>query len=145
VISDEDELLAEALGELGGRAGGRAGTQYAARKLRKNVLELELSVTSGPAATAKGVEEVVRHEGRLVRAERGHDNSTTEVVGIVGAGFGNLNPAVVTVTVGPSGDGSLLTVRGAAKEGLIKQRAGEAAARRIADALTGRLDAVLKT
>jgi hypothetical protein len=44
-------------------------------------------------------------------------------------------PAVVTVTVCPSEYGSRLVVRGAAKESLIKQRAGEAAAKRIADAL----------
>ena len=58
-----------------------------------------------------------------------------EVIGLIAVGFGNLNPAVVTVTIRPSGSGSRLVVRGAAKESLIKQRAGEAAAKRIANAL----------
>jgi len=58
------------------------------------------------------------------------------VVGVVGAGVGNLNPAVVTVTISASPEGSRLVIRGAAKEGLIKQRAGEKAAKRVAAAMT---------
>jgi hypothetical protein len=41
----------------------------------------------------------------------------------------------VTVTIRAADQGSPLAVRGAAKEGLIKQHAGEAAARRVAEAL----------
>ena len=55
---------------------------------------------------------------------------------MVGAGVGNLNPAVVTVTISASAEGSRLVIRGAAKEGLIKQRAGEKAAKRVAAAMT---------
>ena len=47
-----------------------------------------------------------------------------------------MNPAVVTVTIFQADNGSRLLIRGAAKEGLIKQRAGEVAARRVAAALT---------
>jgi hypothetical protein len=54
---------------------------------------------------------------------------------VVGAGCLSMNPALVTVRVGP--DGQIL-VRGVAKEGLIKQRAGQAAAERVA----GKLDDV---
>jgi hypothetical protein len=50
-------------------------------------------------------------------------------------GVGILNPAVVSVAIRAADDGSSkLVVRGAAKEGLIRQRAGEAAARRVAEA-----------
>jgi hypothetical protein len=45
----------------------------------------------------------------------------------------NLNPAVVTVTItSASGGGTSVHIRGAAKEGLIKQRAGQKAAERLA-------------
>jgi hypothetical protein len=46
-----------------------------------------------------------------------------------------LNPAVVTVTIQASEWGSRLVIRGAAKEGLIKQRAGAKAAKRVAAAI----------
>jgi hypothetical protein len=41
----------------------------------------------------------------------------------------------VTVTISASPEGSRLVIRGAAKEGLIKQRAGEKAAKRVAAAI----------
>jgi len=56
---------------------------------------------------------------------------------IVGSGFLNLNPALVRVQVEPiAEDCTRISVHGVAKEGLIKQRAGEKAARRIVDLLT---------
>jgi hypothetical protein len=53
----------------------------------------------------------------------------------VGSGYANLNPAVVTVTIHASEWGSRLVIRGAAKEGLIKQRAGAKAAKQVAAAM----------
>jgi hypothetical protein len=58
------------------------------------------------------------------------------VRGIVGAGTMNLGPAVITVTMpAASAGGTTVRVRGAAKEGLIKQHAGHKAAERLAAAL----------
>jgi len=58
------------------------------------------------------------------------------VRGIVGAGIWNLNPAVVTVTISAADNGGTTAhIRGAAKEGLIKQRAGQTAAERLASML----------
>jgi hypothetical protein len=49
----------------------------------------------------------------------------------------NLNPAVVTVRMSSAADGgTIVHIRGAAKEGLIKQHAGEKAAKRL-EALLG--------
>jgi hypothetical protein len=126
---NEDDLLAQALGSLGGR---RAG-EYS-RKMRKNVHEIELIVTMPPEAAAQRARQVLSEQGRLVDVSDA-DQSATTVVGILGAGIANLNPTVVTVTIRPGEWGSTLLIRGAAKEGLIKQRAGEAAAKRVADAL----------
>ena len=55
---------------------------------------------------------------------------------IVGSGVMRLNPAVVTVWIAErAGGGSRVRVRGIAKEGLIKQRGGEQAAREVATAI----------
>lgn len=140
---DEDELLAKALGAVGargggifgGRAGARggwAGAELAARRLRKNVLELELVVSLTPEQAAGLARDVLADQGSLVRAGQPGEDSAIEVVGIVGAGLWNLNPAVVTITIRSAATGSQIVVRGAAKEGLIKQRSGESAARRVA-------------
>jgi hypothetical protein len=62
--------------------------------------------------------------------------SVPTLAAVIGSGFMNMNPAVVTVEVVPTSDDlSKVSIRGVAKEGLIKQRAGEKAARRIGDLL----------
>jgi hypothetical protein len=121
---DEDELLAGALGVA------------ASRHLRKSVLEIGLALAIPPAAAAERTRHVLGELGRELDVRDEAETADSQVVGIVAAGVGNLNPAVVSVTIRAADDGgSKLVVRGAAKEGLIRQRAGEAAARRVAEAL----------
>jgi hypothetical protein len=121
---DEDQILAEALG---------AGT---ARRLKKNVLEVEVVLAIPPPAAAERARQVLEELGSELDSRDEEETADSQVVGLVPAGAGGLNPAVVTVTIrGADGGGSTLVVRGAAKEGLIKQRAGEAAAKRVATAL----------
>jgi hypothetical protein len=119
----EDELLA---GALGVAVSGR---------LKKSVLEIDLTLAMPPAAAAERARQVLGELGRELDVRDDGETADTQVVGIVGAGAGNLNPAVVTVTIRAAGQGSKLVVRGAAKEGLIKQHAGGKAARRVAAAL----------
>ena len=134
---DEDELLVRAVGDVGGliNAGGRRGAERSARKLRKDVFEVELVVSMSLQAAAERARKVISQQGSVVDLEGTSEDPGTQVVGIVGSGAANLNPAVVTVTIRASSEGSRLVIRGAAKEGLIKQRAGEKAAKRIATAL----------
>jgi hypothetical protein len=55
---------------------------------------------------------------------------------MVGSGSMNLNPTVVTVTLTEAGPSTIAAqIRGVAKEGLIKQRAGRKAAERVAGLL----------
>ena len=99
------------------------------------MLELDLDVSMTPDAAAKRAEEVLAHEGAFIRTEPGGQDAPVEVIGLIAVGFGNLNPAVVTVTIRPSevlARGWWSAVR---PESLIKQRAGEAAAERIANSL----------
>jgi hypothetical protein len=134
--SDEDDLLTGALGAVSSLVGAREAVQASARRLKKNVLEVECRLEMPPRAAADRVRHVLGELGRVLDLEGAGQNDDSQVVGLLRAGFFNLNPAVVTVTIRAADNGSRLVVRGAAKEGLIKQRAGEAAAERVAQALT---------
>ncbi len=128
----EDELLALAVGGAYGRGGERG-----ARLLKKkNVLEIPLDLPQPPdQVRARALDAIGKtaHDFKMPRAAE----DEVHVIGIIGSGALNMNPTVVLVRITPAPGGSKVTVRGAAKEGLLfKQRAGEKAARRIADALT---------
>ena len=127
---DEDELLVGAVGDVGAIGGprGRRGAQRGARLLRKDVFEVELALSVPPRTAADRAREAIGERGEVLDLEGSGGDPDAQVVGIVGSGIGNLNPAVVTVTIRASAHGSQLVIRGAAKEGLIRQRAGEKAA-----------------
>jgi hypothetical protein len=63
-----------------------------------------------------------------------------EVKATVKAGVLDMNPAVVSVYVTRASEGTNVTVRGTAKEGLIKQNTSEEAVKRIAAAIKEYLD-----
>ena len=121
---NEDELLERALGRLG--PGGVKG----ARRIRKSVKEISLTVPMPPKQAVARTREIIGDLGSVASQDRGAAGSL-QVVGVVGAGAPDANPAVVTVTISRSGEGSSVVVRGAAKEHLIK-RAGPDAAKRVA-------------
>ena len=134
---DEDELLAYGLGSLGARMGRPAGrgAVKSMRFLRKQALELDLLVRMSPDAAAARARQVISEQGEIVHIEDAGDGPGRRVIGLVGSGAANLNPTVVTVTIQPAPEGSRLVIRGAAMEGLIKQRSGAKAAKRLAAAL----------
>ncbi len=56
--------------------------------------------------------------------------------GVVGAGAMNLKPTVITVTMtAVTDDSTTVHIRGATKEGLIRQRASDKAAKRLGSLL----------
>lgn len=154
MVDDEDEILAAELGKLGARGGslgatvggalgtasepeastrgGAWGAAFAGRRLRKNVHELEMTLAAPSDEVFVQVVSLVGSMGRVV-AQAGPADGKAIVRGIVGAGIADLNPAVVTVTMMSASDRSTsVQIRGAAKEGLIKQRAGQKAAEHLA-------------
>ncbi|MFI1358086.1 hypothetical protein ACH4TV_31555 [Streptomyces sp. NPDC020898] len=134
----EDELLVDELAALARMAGASERiVRLVARMLRKNVHEVDLIVPLPPEETLRHVVRVLEQAGRGIEptvAEGTADRST--VRGLVSAGIGGLNSVVVTALVSMSGETETdVRLRAAALEGLIRQRAGERTAERLAMAL----------
>jgi hypothetical protein len=135
---DEDELLAGTPGALGAQVAGpatRHRVERVARRLAKNVMELEAEVNLQPSAAMAHVQQIPAEQGRFLGTEDAGPGGAARCVGVIWSGIANLNPAIITVTIRPDGDRTVLLTLAAAKGGLIKQRAGEKAARQIAAAL----------
>jgi hypothetical protein len=138
VSREEDEILVERLGRLGGRGGfrgGRLGARLAARLLPVDVHEVELSLPLPPDDALAHARATLAALGRPVD-ETALADDRHELRAVVGAGALDANPAVVTlVLVATSRAETAVHVRGAAKEGLVRQHAGREAALRVAAAL----------
>ncbi|MFF4317933.1 hypothetical protein [Streptomyces sp. NPDC001568] len=130
MVNDEDRILADALGAagaMGGGSGGRFGAGLAARYLRKDVHETTLSLGLPLDRAARHAGATLARVGRLLDTtpDPGGPGAGSVLRALVGGGFAGMNPVVVTVTLTPAGpDTTTVAVRGAAKEGLIKQHAG---------------------
>ncbi|MCX4586090.1 hypothetical protein [Streptomyces sp. NBC_01481] len=131
----EDEILAEELAAVAAFAGGGGRlTRFVAKLMKKNVLEIDLVV---PLPFEEAVEYVVHVLGRAGRTvdpvpvEPGPDQQTIRV--LARGGYGGMNPVLVTAVVTNGEETkSEVRLRAAAKEGLIKQRAGEQTATHLA-------------
>lgn len=113
--------------------------------LPENVHEMTIELSEEPHAVCERAAQLLGDQ----RGWRGLFNSVIErrqisaqvfeVRGSIGSGFLGLNPAYIEVRASADGyGGSAVQVTGAAKEGLIKQHAGEKGARRMASFLQGR-------
>ncbi|MBN1588506.1 MAG: hypothetical protein JW888_03235 [Pirellulales bacterium] len=132
ILAAELEKLASAASdvEIGTKVVGRV-----ARKLPNDMFQVELELAESADRVLRVACDVLDEVGRI-RDDVVASDAAPTVAAVVGSGFLNLNPAVVTVEVAPlAADRARVTVTGTAKEGLIKQHAGEKAARRIADKL----------
>jgi hypothetical protein len=129
VTAEESHLLVQGMDAAFGQ-----GAVVAAKRLRANVFETDTQLALPVEKAASRVKGLIEDLGSLI-----DEASTTDghrVRGMIGAGSMNMNPTVVTVTLTGSGPGATTArIRGVAKEGLIKQRAGQKAAERVADAL----------
>ncbi|MER6672807.1 hypothetical protein [Streptomyces sp. NPDC000983] len=126
----EDRMLAEELAALSatGAVGGRL-VRAVAGLMRKNVHEIELSAPLPFEEAVRRVRRVVEGAGRPAgftpAAPSGNDEEAT-FRAVVGGGAAGLNPVVVTArVVRADGVTARIRIRAAAKEGLIRQRAGE--------------------
>lgn len=135
-ISDEEAaILDHELRALS--PGGAAGGALIAQFFKPNIAERELSLEMPLKESAELARDTLAQNGKVIKSGLARDGSHV-VQGVVGAGKGNMNPAAVTITLTTSGDTTHLHVRGVAREGLIKQRAGQQAVERIASHLDQR-------
>ncbi|RSN51540.1 hypothetical protein DMH12_22025 [Streptomyces sp. WAC 04229] len=133
----EDRILAGELAALGAVGGGGPLIRAVGRLMKKDVHEIGLHVPLPFGDVVTRVSSVLGKAGRAVEAVpvggegEGEVEETIRVV--VGGGAAGMNPVVVTARVRRAGaDGSEIRLRAAAKEGLIRQRAGEKTAVRLA-------------
>ena len=142
----EDQILADELAAVAAAAGGSGRlTRFVTERLKKNVHEIDLVAPLPFEGTVGHVAEVLKEVGRTVDrtgGETGGDRQTTIRV-VAGGGFGSMNPVVVTASVTRCGETrSHVSLRAAAKEGLIRQRAGEQTATRVSALLNNRFPPV---
>ena len=142
----ENEILARELGKLGaiggavgggigGALGGGLGAGLAAKLLPNDTFELDIKIAAKPIDVLKATYGILSQTGRITEGTEPPSDLPT-LYAVVGSGFWNLNPAWVRVEIAPFLESTTkISIRAAAKEGLIKQRAGEKAAKRIADLL----------
>lgn len=128
-MEDTDRILEEELGKVGGEFGG-LGARWAAHRMPNNAfrasIELEISTDQALAEFS----DLAGALGRVIQRES--TDAGARLTAVIGAGFWNLNPAVVDVQIAPVGPHSCrVVITGTAKEGLIKQRAGEGAVRKM--------------
>ena len=140
---DEEEILVNRLGRVGwrsgriggglpGASGGRLGARLAARLLPEDVHEIELVLALPPAEALALAGWVLSSLGEPVDETRLTEYKH-ELRALIKAGVLNLNPAIVTLQLDVTTSASTtIRVRGVAKEGLIRQRAGRMAAERVA-------------
>jgi hypothetical protein len=106
-----------------------------ARWLPEDVYELALETGSSPEKAWQAALAILSREGKVLENQMAETGEAV-VRAIVGSGAWHVNPALVTVRVTSTADGmTRLEIRGIAKEGLVRQRAGKAAVNRIADLL----------
>ncbi|WP_199825620.1 hypothetical protein [Streptomyces sp. NRRL B-1140] len=134
----EDRILADELASLAAAVGAGGGlTRFVARLMRKNVHEIDLAVALPFDDAVERVASVLERAGRRVDPVPESGEGQRTIRAVVGGGAGGMNPVVVTARVTKDGAfDAQIRLRAAAKEGLIRQRAGERTATRLAALLT---------
>lgn len=142
----EDDILAREISKfgalggglgsgVGGALGGAMGAGLVAKHLPNNALQLTLEIAAPARDVLETAFNILREQGKITEDAEAPSELPT-ITALVGAGFFNLNPTLVSVQVAPiSATLTKVSIHGTAKEGLIKQHAGEKATKRIADLL----------
>ena len=138
-----NEILAAELQKLATKATkeemGASVVGWVAQKLPDDAFQTEVQLKADPETALRTACTVLQENGQI-REDVEAPSDVPSISAVVGSGFLNLNPAVVTVQIIPRDDNvTNLIITGVAKEGLIKQHAGEKAANKIVRRLRGLL------
>lgn len=117
---------------------GGLGAQYATRQLPNEGFELKMARPESMRNVTSAATHIASIHGKLIGVLEFDEG--VEINAMVGSGYMNLNPAVVTIFVTKQDRGSSIIVKATAKEGLIKQGTSEKAVRRIAKSIEEYLD-----
>jgi len=124
-MEDPEKLLEKELGDIGG-----PGARSVARRLANNVFEVAFEVGLERAHVLEALSRAVDRLGRVITREETDGDASIRAV--VGAGLLSKNPAIVDIRITKLDmTRSRVLISGVAKEGLIRQRAGEGAVRKI--------------
>ena len=128
-MKETDKLLEDELGKFGDDLTG-IGIRWVARFLPNNAFEASVELDTSTDGALAELENAARRVGRSIG--RQVSDGAIDLTVVIGAGFLNMNPAVVDIYITPLGDERCqVRITGTAKESLIKQRAGEGAVRRL--------------
>ena len=122
--------------------GTARGARIGARFTKVGRYETELELASAPERTLDAAHDVLTAVGSM--RDAGDTNDVATLAAVVPSGFGNMNPALVRVAVGPAPRGSHVRIDAAALEGLIPQRTANKASMRVARALVSALGGSLR-
>ncbi|MEI5526958.1 hypothetical protein WB401_31190 [Streptomyces brasiliscabiei] len=134
----EDQILADELAALAAVGGGSGRlVRVVAKLMRNDVHEIDLLVPLPFDDALERVSGVLGRAGRAVETAPVGSGEDETIRVVASGGAGGLNPVVVTARVLKADeDSSEIWLRAAAKEGLIRQRAGEKTAVRLAAQLS---------
>jgi hypothetical protein len=127
---DKDILLDE-FARLGGPSARKA-----AAKLSDNVGKVRLDIPKDSPAVGERIKYFFSQNGVLLQNDK-NEQADRVIKGLLGCGVDQLNPTLVTVTLDQSGNKFVLQIYALAKEGVVKQRAGEEGAEMVATFLKG--------
>ncbi|QWB27164.1 hypothetical protein KJK29_33735 [Streptomyces koelreuteriae] len=138
VDQSEDRILADELAALGAVGGGSGLlVRVVAKLMRKDVHEIDLLVPLPFDDAVERVSGVLNGAGRAVETLSVGSGEDETIRVVARGGVGGLNPVVVTARVLKANEASSeVWLRAAAKEGLIRQRAGQKTAVRLAAQLS---------
>ena len=127
LTQEENDLLVAGIGALGDRTNRRAGqgVRRLAGRMRADIFETVVELRPPLTTATDLVAQTLDALGTRVADTRA----------MILAGAMDMNPTVVTVTLSEDAGKVIAVVRGVAKEGLIRQRAGEKAAHLVAERL----------
>ncbi len=144
--TNSNEILAAELQKLAAKAAkdetGAGVVGWVAKRLPNDTFQIQFQTPAASETALRTAHAVLQEKGQL-REDIQAPPDIAALTAVVGSGFLGLNPALVTVQVTARADNLTdIQITGIAKEGLIKQHAGEKAAKAIAAQLAERLPPV---
>jgi hypothetical protein len=128
------KLSGETLAGLAGGVGGSLGARFSASFLPTERHQIQINLRSDARVLLAKAYSFFCSNGRVLSDAEGGSSPYPKVSGVVGSGFLNMNPAVVHMEIiSISSITCTVSLTGAAKEGLIKQKTAEKAVKRLAD------------